>query len=253
MVTRKGNIRVSAVLKYLLGGRGPLSSTGCDHGALVNTRGDGGQPDLQMRFVPAAPPLADGVNAYAEFGKIKQRGEYWPGGWTLQLLGIRPKWAYLTYPWFKLAWAINIGLEACNDMYLQILKSCISSFVQTVLMKPFYRLVTCHCAQLRHNGPYLFFVPESLLLIYLLAVRIIIVANRQIWAGFGAWLLSLKALWLFLHCGANLQRIAQSKTLNTVLCKTATHHNKDEAFHTCRQAFYECPIILEIHPTHGFL
>ena len=91
MVSKKGRIRVSAILNYLLMGQGPLASTGCDHGAIVNTRGDGGQPDLQLRFVPAAPPVADGVNAYAEFGRIKEKGEYWPGGYTIQLLGIRPK------------------------------------------------------------------------------------------------------------------------------------------------------------------
>ena len=139
MVTRKGNIRVSAVLKYLLGGRGPLSSTGCDHGALVNTRGDGGQPDLQMRFVPAAPPLADGVNAYAEFGKIKQRGEYWPGGWTLQLLGIRPKWACLTYPWSKACmskrcWISNYAMICICETWIFAWAIFVDSSYEVILL-----------------------------------------------------------------------------------------------------------------------
>lgn len=55
--------------------------------------GAGKQPDLQMRFVPAVPVTADGINAYVAFSKIKAAGDYWPSGWALQLLNIQPKFA----------------------------------------------------------------------------------------------------------------------------------------------------------------
>lgn len=47
-----GTIRLGAIAALLLQGKGPLATTGCDHGAFVNTRGGGGDPDLQIRFVP---------------------------------------------------------------------------------------------------------------------------------------------------------------------------------------------------------
>ena len=34
-----GRIRVRAFMKYLLFRKGPLTSTGCDHGAFVSTKG----------------------------------------------------------------------------------------------------------------------------------------------------------------------------------------------------------------------
>ena len=55
--------------------------------------GAGKQPDLQMRFVPAVPVTADGINAYVAFSKLKEEGEPWPSGWALQLLNIQPKCA----------------------------------------------------------------------------------------------------------------------------------------------------------------
>jgi len=87
---KKNNIKVGAVLQYLLGRKGPLSTTGCDHGAFVSTTGRG-QPDLQMRFVPGFALDPDGVSSYVKFGEMKKQGLSWPGGITIQLLAIRAK------------------------------------------------------------------------------------------------------------------------------------------------------------------
>jgi len=87
---KKSNIKPAAVLQYLFGRRGPLTTTGCDHGAFVSTTG-GGQPDLQVRFVPAMSLDPDGVSAYAIFGELKRLGLSWPGGFTMQLLAVRPR------------------------------------------------------------------------------------------------------------------------------------------------------------------
>lgn len=57
--------------------------------------GDPRRPDLQMRFVPAVPATADGINAYVKFSQIKKAGDYWPSGWALQLLNIQPRSALL--------------------------------------------------------------------------------------------------------------------------------------------------------------
>lgn len=40
LVDRKGKVKLTAIVNWLLRGRGPMATTGCDHGALVNTRGD---------------------------------------------------------------------------------------------------------------------------------------------------------------------------------------------------------------------
>eukprot|EP00955_Chlamydomonas_euryale_P013934 150487-Chlamydomonas_euryale.AAC.1 len=80
-----------AVLKYLFGRRGPLTSTGCDHGAFLDTTGRGGEPDLQMRFVAGCALDADGVQSYVKFGDMKKAGIPWPAGITLQLLAVRSK------------------------------------------------------------------------------------------------------------------------------------------------------------------
>jgi len=58
---------------------------------LLCLAGNRKQPDLQMRFVPAVPATADGINAYVKFAKIKEAGDYWPSGWALQLLVVKPK------------------------------------------------------------------------------------------------------------------------------------------------------------------
>lgn len=45
----KCNIRVGAVLQYLFGRRGPLATTGCDHGAFLRTSGEARGPRLGGR------------------------------------------------------------------------------------------------------------------------------------------------------------------------------------------------------------
>jgi hypothetical protein len=39
LIDKRGKVRLSAILNYLVRGRGPLATTGCDHGALISTRG----------------------------------------------------------------------------------------------------------------------------------------------------------------------------------------------------------------------
>ena len=39
LIDTRGRIKLSAILNYLLRRRGPLTTTGCDHGALLSTRG----------------------------------------------------------------------------------------------------------------------------------------------------------------------------------------------------------------------
>lgn len=51
----QGQIRKRAILSYLLQGRGPLTSTGCDRGAFVRTAGQA-LPDLQARRLGLALP-----------------------------------------------------------------------------------------------------------------------------------------------------------------------------------------------------
>ncbi|EFN50890.1 hypothetical protein CHLNCDRAFT_28598 [Chlorella variabilis] len=65
---------------YLLGGRGGLTSTGCDRGAFVRTAGQA-LPDLQVRFVPGMALDPDGVSTYVRFAN----------GITMQLIACRPQ------------------------------------------------------------------------------------------------------------------------------------------------------------------
>jgi choline dehydrogenase-like flavoprotein len=85
-----GRMRTRAVLNYFLRRKGPLATTGCDHGAFVNTLG-GDQPDLQIRFVPGMALNKDGISAYVDFAQLKKRQLKWPSGLTFQLLAVRPK------------------------------------------------------------------------------------------------------------------------------------------------------------------
>jgi len=90
-----GRVRVRAVLNYLLRRRGPLTTTGCDHGAFVATGARAAAlgpatPDLQIRLAPALALDADGIGSYVEFARLKQTGRKWPSGVTFQLLAVRP-------------------------------------------------------------------------------------------------------------------------------------------------------------------
>lgn len=87
---KKGGLRKRAILNYLVRGRGPLCSTGCDHGAFVRTgASSNSQPDLQIRFVPGMALDPDGVSTYARFGKFQEQGRKWPSGVTFQLVACR--------------------------------------------------------------------------------------------------------------------------------------------------------------------
>ena len=89
----KGKIRKRAILNFFLRGRGPLTSTGCDHGAFVRTPANraGAQPDLQIRFVPGMALDPDGVSTYVRFAKFQEQGKKWPSGVTFQLVACRSK------------------------------------------------------------------------------------------------------------------------------------------------------------------
>lgn len=86
----RGRIRKRAVLQWLLFGRGSLTSTGCDRGAMIRTgAGRGSAPDLQIRFVPGMALDPDGVSTYTRFGKFQKEGRKWPSGVTFQLVAAR--------------------------------------------------------------------------------------------------------------------------------------------------------------------
>jgi fatty acid photodecarboxylase len=90
-----GRIRAQAALNYLLRRRGPLASTGCDHGAFVSTGARSADlgpatPDLQIRLTPGLALNPDGIRSYVEFGRLKETGKKWPSGVTFQLLAVRP-------------------------------------------------------------------------------------------------------------------------------------------------------------------
>ena len=98
LLTKKGRLRAGAVLSYALRRRGPLTSTGCDHGAFVSTgaRSDASDlgesvADLQVRLAPGLALTPDGIGSYVEFGRMAAEGKKWPSGLTFQLLAVRPR------------------------------------------------------------------------------------------------------------------------------------------------------------------
>ncbi|KAG5189030.1 GMC oxidoreductase-domain-containing protein [Tribonema minus] len=88
-IFKKGStkVRPSAALKWLLFGRGPLTSPGCDHGGFLKTKADLPEADLQIRFVPGRAETPDGVQAYRNIGDSGQ----FNSGVTVQVIGCRPK------------------------------------------------------------------------------------------------------------------------------------------------------------------
>lgn len=88
---KKGGLRKRSILSYLLFGKGALTSTGCDRGALVTTEAakDKNSADLQIRFVPGMALDPDGVSTYVRFGKFQKEGKKWPSGVTFQLIAAR--------------------------------------------------------------------------------------------------------------------------------------------------------------------
>ena len=90
----KGSIRKRALLNYVVRRRGPLATTGCDHGAFVRSpaaTAAGSLPDLQIRFVAGMALDPDGVSTYVRFGKFQEQGKKWPSGITFQLIACRPR------------------------------------------------------------------------------------------------------------------------------------------------------------------
>jgi len=96
LLTKTGRLRAGAVLNYALRRKGPLTSTGCDHGAFVSTgarSSDLGDDvaDLQVRLAPGLALNPDGIGSYVEFGRLAAQGRKWPSGLTFQLLAVRPR------------------------------------------------------------------------------------------------------------------------------------------------------------------
>lgn len=87
----KGGLRKRAILNYFLRRRGPLCTTGCDHGAFIRTPAAVRDlPDLQVRFVPGMALDPDGVSTYVRFARFQEQGKKWPSGVTFQLVACRP-------------------------------------------------------------------------------------------------------------------------------------------------------------------
>jgi choline dehydrogenase-like flavoprotein len=86
----RGGMRKRAILNWLLFGKGPLTSTGCDRGAMIRTSAARDHlPDLQIRFVPGMALDPDGVSTYTRFGNFKKEGRKWPSGVTFQIVATR--------------------------------------------------------------------------------------------------------------------------------------------------------------------
>ena len=96
LLTKSGRLRAGAVLNYALRRRGPLTSTGCDHGAFISTGARSADlgadvADLQVRLAPGLALNPDGIGSYVEFGRLAAEGRKWPSGLTFQLLAVRPR------------------------------------------------------------------------------------------------------------------------------------------------------------------
>jgi len=75
------------MIQWLLFRTGPLTSTGCDHGAFVKTSAATDKnPDLQLRFLAARAVSADGMGTFASFKKTTNH----PDGFSLQSIAARP-------------------------------------------------------------------------------------------------------------------------------------------------------------------
>ncbi|KAG8468597.1 hypothetical protein KFE25_013680 [Diacronema lutheri] len=81
-----------ALAQWLLFGKGPLCSPGCDHGGFAHSdeaaAGTGALPDLQFRFLASKSTSADGMSTISdEYLKAKGHAD----GITLQAIGARPR------------------------------------------------------------------------------------------------------------------------------------------------------------------
>jgi len=74
-------------LNWMLFGRGPLASSGCEQGAFLNTLG-GMSADLQLRFICACAEHPDGVTQYLKYGDGTSKP---PTGFSIQSIAVRAK------------------------------------------------------------------------------------------------------------------------------------------------------------------
>jgi len=76
------------ILQWLLFKTGLLTSTGCDHGAFVQTSASvKGQPDLQIRFLAARALGPDGMTTFSQFRNSKHLDD----GYSFQSVACRAK------------------------------------------------------------------------------------------------------------------------------------------------------------------
>lgn len=69
-ITNKGFYGKAKMMgKFKISGTGPLTSSGCEQGCFINTKGGDKMPDLQMRFAPGGSKYKDGVDYYRDFAK----------------------------------------------------------------------------------------------------------------------------------------------------------------------------------------
>jgi len=89
MLPGTGVLNPVRLAQWLALGRGPLASTGCDHGGFFATAAaaENGLADLQVRFVAGLGTQPDGVASYRDIG----RGGQPRSGMTLQAIAIRPR------------------------------------------------------------------------------------------------------------------------------------------------------------------
>eukprot|EP00600_Ochromonadales_sp_CCMP1393_P010029 CAMPEP_0174955208 /NCGR_PEP_ID=MMETSP0004_2-20121128/857_1 /TAXON_ID=420556 /ORGANISM="Ochromonas sp., Strain CCMP1393" /LENGTH=560 /DNA_ID=CAMNT_0016203117 /DNA_START=206 /DNA_END=1888 /DNA_ORIENTATION=- len=82
--TKLTNPRV--MLQWKLLGKGPFTSTGCDHGGFFKTNPDLESPDLQMRFLAAKALSPDGMGTFSKFRNSNEQLD----GFSFQSIVSRP-------------------------------------------------------------------------------------------------------------------------------------------------------------------
>jgi choline dehydrogenase-like flavoprotein len=80
-------INPKAGMDWLINGRGPLTSPGCEQGAFFKTREDLPEADVMIRFVPARGTSADAVVTYSNLDRIPPA----QSGIAIQIIAIRAK------------------------------------------------------------------------------------------------------------------------------------------------------------------
>ena len=82
-----GAVNPITMLKWMLFGKGALTSVACEFGGFFRTSKAYTQPDLQLRFLAAKAMSADGISTLEKFGA----GEKTKPGYTAQLIAARPQ------------------------------------------------------------------------------------------------------------------------------------------------------------------